>query len=202
MEIEAVMFEDVREDILAAIVHQTRQPLFVLQNDLFAVRHLVERAGDSSDARLLRNYVSEMRSTIDRLSDSLSQIAEFASSTPARFREISKKQLLEETFQIARFCVSRYGVQLTTEIVGSIAGPVTFDAMKFRITVMQWVLRACCETVSDSAQNPSISLRANTVENDLIIYWGSPSIDKSLHLSNWLGGEFISSRPKSSFVEK
>lgn len=179
---ETVTFEDVRGYMLAAIVHQARQPVFVLQNDLFAVKHLVERIGDTPDSQLLRDYVSEMRTTLGRLSASLSQIADFSSSSASDNKEISVKLFLEETFQIARFCVNRYNVQLSTDVSMSVTEHVTFDAMKVRITVIQWVLRVCDEMVASSPHDPKIVLTADSLEGEVVISWIGPSFQRRFSL--------------------
>ena len=182
MDNQTLTFEDVRGYILAAIVHQARQPVFILQNDLFAVKHLVGRIGDTPDSQLLRDCVSEMRTTLDRLSASLSQIAEFASPSASDTKEISVKVFLEETFQIARFCVSSYNVQLSTDISKSVTGPVTFDAMKVRITVIQWILRACEEMVAKFPHDPKGNLTADSVEGEVVISWIGPSFERRFSL--------------------
>lgn len=194
MDEDAESPEEVRGCILAAIVHQARQPVFVLQNDLFAAKHLVDRIGDAPESRLLRECVSEMRTTLDRISTSLSQIAEFAFPPATGTREISAQYFLEETFQIARFCVSRHNVQLSTDGFKTVKGQVTFDAMKARITVIQWVLRTCCEMLAVSPHDPKASLTAESIEGDVVICWICSAFERRLSLSGLGSGVPAGSR--------
>ena len=191
---DAATLEEVRSYILAAIVHQARQPVFVLQNDLFAARHLVERIGDTPDSLLLRECVSEMRTTLDRISASLSLIAEFVLPSASGTREITAKDFLEETFQIVRFCVSRNNVQLSTDASKVSKEPVTLDRMKARIAVVQWALRTCGEMLAGSPNETKASLTAESLENEVVIFWNCSSFERQLLLPGDSSGVLTDSR--------
>ena len=191
---EPATLEEVRSYILAAIIHQARQPVFVLQNDLFAARHLVERIGDTPDSLLLRECVSEMRKTLDRISASLSLIAEFALPSASGTREITAKAFLEETFQIVRFCASRNNIQLSTDASKVTEAPMTFDRMKVRITLVQWVICACGEMLADSPYETKASLTAESLENEVVIFWNCSSFERQLLLPGDSSGVLTDSR--------
>ncbi len=143
MEIELRDFDDTRLQVLAALVHQSRQPLFVLQNYLSSMKHLSERLPDIPETPLLQICILEMRSAVDTLQRSLSQLAKLESQRQTGSGEANLSEFLEETIQIARFCAFRCNARIICTYESLPADLTVSDPSELQLELVQWILDVC-----------------------------------------------------------
>ncbi len=176
--------------LLSASVHQARQPLFILQNTLFAASYLTQRMEASPDLKLIRQSLIDMRAAVDRLSSTISVIATIAKPENRKPAETVVSDFLKETFQIITFCLQRGKETIKCEIVpipsNSNLGSVLMDYANVQIALIQWILdtlpdAAFCDS---SGHAEAITLSAFQNESDVTIQIRSDNHQKQIRLGH------------------
>ena len=174
--------------LLSASVHQARQPLFILQNTLFAASYLTQRMEMSPDLKLVQQSLIDMRAAVARLSSTISVIAAIAKPESRKPVETVISDFLKETFQIITFCLQRGEEKINCEITpipsDSIPGSVLMDYANVQIALIQWIL----DNVSDApfceaiGQAEAMTLSASAYEGDVTIQVRSLSRQQQIRL--------------------
>jgi signal transduction histidine kinase len=162
--------------LLAASVHQARQPLYVLQNTLFAANFLVQRLEASPDAKLIQQALVEMRSSVDRLTSTISVIAGIAKPESRKLVETLPSDLVKEAFQMASFCLRNEQGMVNYELPPTASTPappkVLMDYPNVLIALIQWIFAAASnrEFQGETDHPESLTLSASTDDGNMTIH--------------------------------
>ncbi len=166
--------------LLSASVHQARQPLYVLQNTLFAASYLAQRQETSPDLKLIQEALTEMRAAVDRLTSTISIIGGIAKPETRKPVETVLSDLVKEAFQMASFCLRNENGMVNYELPPTpseaTAGKALLDYPNVLIALIRWIL--------DTASNPE--------------FQGSPDHPESLMLSAISNEEDLTIQIKNS----
>lgn len=164
-ELDPNLVPAVIDDLLAATIHQARQPLFVMQNCLSAAKILVGRQLDSPDKELTLKTFSQISSAIEALASSLSTLAEQVSPAERSITEIDLAVFVEDTFGMACFVARKRNLNVRFEIDSSISGTRAFDATSVQIQLSNWLLKACVNSVTEKRDEQPLLISANAIPN-------------------------------------
>lgn len=143
---------DLRDQLRAALIHQARQPLFALQNYLAATVHVADRLPVTPDIELMRKCLAQMQTSIEKLSGTITKIAEFNTEDKNACAEISLLDFLHETFQISCFVARQFGLRIQWDIAPGTTGTVEIHPRNTQLALIQWILATCS---SDLFRNTS-----------------------------------------------
>lgn len=175
-----------RSLVLEALVHQSRQPLFVLQNYLFAVGQLAARNEGQQDGQQIQMCVTEMRSAIDGLRQCLARIAEMGAVGDVNLPPKSLAGFLEEVFQIVRFCARRHDVQVQWEIRAIPPEVLVKDPALLQLKLVQWILEACPDKTGVSADEEEsvLNLTASHFSSGIVITLRRAALELEFEISS------------------
>ena len=152
--------------LLTASVHQARQPLYVLQNTLFAAIFLAQRQETSPDLKLIQQSLIEMRNAVDRLTSTMAVIAGIAKPETRKPVETRLPDLIKEAFQMASFCLRNEQGAVNYELdetpSGLISDKVLMDYPNVLIALIHWILDTASHRVfqGDTGHPGSLMLSA------------------------------------------
>ena len=175
-------FDRIRESIRDAFIHQTRQPLFTLQNYLSAVSHLAKRMSPDPNLELMENCFSEMRSSIQQLAGSLDRLCDFESNGGSAPVNTDLLPWITETFQIAGSISRRLSLSVEWTINPGISGSLFMESDRVQIRLLQWILNACFQAGRRGTSLPVVS--ADPIEGDLVIHVRTSFEDATLRVSS------------------
>ena len=158
-----------QEHIRAALIHQARQPLFVLQNYLSAATQLGKRMEETPDRELLQKCFSEMRTAIEKISLSLTRVDAFDLSEDVVLVNTDLAEFVRETFQLANFVFRRIDIAVKWEIDPKIDGWMPLDLAKTQFALIQWLGLACQSFGCHSPQANSYLVAAAPRDGDVIV---------------------------------
>jgi hypothetical protein len=187
--------DELRETLLAAAVHQARQPLFILQNTLFSSRQVTQRLESSPDVTLIQACLAQMQSAVDSLSKSLTHFAAFGSNSARAATEVELPRFVRDVFQIARFCVHQRRFQVNFEIAATLSGSMVLDPVNVQSALVQWVLDACSEATECADGSQILVLEAIPHEGDVILQLRTATHERRIRLSSF-AGEIETSAPR------
>lgn len=170
------------EHIRSALIHQARQPLFVMQNYLSAALQLGKRMEETPDRELLQKCLTEMRSALEKTSSWLDRVDDCNLSEDLDLVNTELTELIRETFQLTNFIFRRMDVTAKWEIDPGIDGWMTLDVAKTQFALIQWLVRMCPSLDSQSPHGKSYLVTAAPHDGDLIIRVIS-DVDQTLRLS-------------------
>ena len=161
--------------LLTAAVHQARQPLYVLQNTLFAASFLAQRQETSPDLKLIQQSLIEMRNAVDRLTSTMAVIAGIAKPETRKPVETRLPDLIKEAFQMASFCLRNEQGAVNYELdetpSGLISDKVLMDYPNVLIALIHWILDTAShrEFQGDTGSPESLMLSAFSDDGDATI---------------------------------
>ena len=158
-----------QEHIRAALIHQARQPLFVLQNYLSAATQLGKRMEETPDRELLQKCFSEMRTAIEKISLSLTRVDAFDLSEDVVLVNTDLAEFIRETFQLANFVFRRIDIAVKWEIDPKIDGWMPLDLAKTQFALIQWLGLACQSPGCHSPHAHSYLVAAAPRDGDVIV---------------------------------
>ena len=162
--------------LLTASVHQARQPLYVLQNTLFAASYLADRQQTSPDLKLIQQALNEMRAAVGRLTTTISVIAGIAKPENRKPVETLLSDLVKEAFEMASFCLRDEKGSVNYELPQSPselpAPKVLVDYPNVLIALIRWILDAAShsEFQGETEHPESLTLSASTDDGNIIIH--------------------------------
>ncbi|MEI8019212.1 MAG: hypothetical protein WCH39_13495 [Schlesneria sp.] len=160
--------------LLAASVHQVRQPLYVIQNTLFAASFLADRQETSPDLKLIQEALSEMRAAGDRLSLTISVIAGIAKPEDRGPVETVLTDLTKEAFEMVSFGLRNEYESVNYEIPTMPSGPtetVLLDYPKVLLALIRWILETASnpDFRGDQDQPESLLLSSFSEKGDMTV---------------------------------
>lgn len=134
---------DLRNQLRAALIHQARQPLFALQNYLAATSHVADRMNADSDVQLIRKCLTQMQNSIEKLSATLSDIAEFDIEDESTLLPMNLVDFLNETFQISGFVARQQGLRIQWETHCQNNEMIQIPRRATQLALIRWILTTC-----------------------------------------------------------
>lgn len=171
------------EQVRAALIHQARQPLFVLQNYLSAATQLGKRMEETPDRDLLQKCLSEMRSAIEKISSSLAKVDDCNLRDDVVLVNTDLAEFVQETFQLANFVLRRRDVAVKWEIDPKINGWMPLDVVKTQFALIQWLVEACTTHDAKSPHGKTHVIEATPCEGDVNVCVVS-GIDQTVRLGS------------------
>lgn len=165
---------ELKSSLLTASVHQARQPLYVLQNTLFAASYLAERQETSADLKLIQEALTEMRAAVDRLTSTISVIAGIAKPETRKPVETVLSELVKEAFEMVSFGLRNEYESVNYEIPTMPSGPtetVLLDYPKVLLALIRWILETASnpDFRGDQDQPESLLLSSFSEKGDMTV---------------------------------
>lgn len=131
-------------EILAAIIHEARQPLVILHNYISVLGHLSGGFDSTQEGLLVQKCIAEMRLAVERLSSTMSKISVIWADGEPQLEAKMLPEFILETFRIARFCGQRRQMVFECVIGDGLPEVPVFDAEKLQHSVIKWLLDRNC----------------------------------------------------------
>jgi hypothetical protein len=173
---------------ISAIVHQSRQSLYVLQNTVFAASYVTERLDPSPDLNLIQQCLVNMRSAIDRLSSAVTTIAVIAGPEIQKPVETQLSLFVKESFQIASFCLRSNQETIKYEFAespsDSISGSAMMNYPSTQISLIRWILDTASSAAfhDDTGITQVLAISAFQDESDVTIQISNSRYQRQIRL--------------------
>ena len=176
------------QSLFLSAVHQARQPLLVLEYELFAASHLVQCQESPPDVELIQQSLTGMGAAVDSLTSLISVIGEIAKPGSRKPVEAVVSGLVKEAFEMASFCLRRDQGTVNYELDKTVSGPtsakVLIDYPTALLALIRWILDTASQTEfqGDTGHPESLTLSAFSDEGDVIIQIRSPRHHQQVRL--------------------
>lgn len=151
----------------AAVLHQARQPLFVLQNYLSAAQFLTKGLESSSAVVRLEKCHQQMQSAIERLGPTLENVATCADHTFEKPVSRPLARFVKEAFQIANFVFDRLKVPIVWMIDDAIEGQKMIPVVIAQFSLVQWIQNKVNSHNDDSYHEDHYIVAASAISGDV-----------------------------------
>ena len=142
----------------------------MLQNCLSAATQVSKRFAETSDLELMQKCFTEMRSSIDKVSASLTKLADHESHSDPSLSEPLLNGFIHEAFQLASFVLRRLGFQVQFEIRPNIIGSVSMDVMQTQLALIAWMRDACDAVEFREEPDRRVVFIAEPCEADIAVW--------------------------------